>query len=57
MISKKYPVDLANQINNKWSRDSILGIRRDNFKYSVKITYGQKKEIYDAYIKNCKLSN
>lgn len=50
----KYHVDIANQIGNTWTRDSVLGIKRREFKYSIKILSSQKKEIYNKFIKNNK---
>jgi hypothetical protein len=39
-----YHVDISTQINNKWKNDSVLGIVKNDFRYSIKIK-GRDKEL------------
>lgn len=47
---KVYHVDLANQIGNTWSGNSVLGITREGFRCSILLPSSMKKEFYRRFI-------
>mgnify|MGYP001588453966 CR=1 FL=1 len=45
-----YHVDISNQIENKWNRDSVLAIVKNEMKYSIKIKSSQKEKLKKRFI-------
>lgn len=45
-------IDIANQISNPWSKDSVLGIKENNFAFTIKLKTNEKKELKKKIIKN-----
>ena len=43
-------VDMSNQIDNSWNKDSCLAFRKDNNGYTVKIKSDDKKELRNKFI-------
>ena len=43
-------VDIANQINNSWNKDSVLAIREGNVSFSVKIKTIDKKYLRKRFV-------
>jgi hypothetical protein len=44
-MSKTAEVDISNQINNSWSKDTVLAIVQDHLKYSVLVEVPNKSKI------------
>jgi len=47
---ERFEVDLANQIDNKWTKDTILAMKNRNFGFSVKIKSSDKKILKKKFI-------
>lgn len=54
MIEGRFEIDLANQIDNRWSKDSILAIKDKNFQFSLKIKSIDKKILKKKFISESK---
>ena len=50
MDERRFEIDLANQINNKWTKDSVLGMRNKDFDFSLKIKTEDKKVLKKKFI-------
>lgn len=51
---ERFEVDLANQIDNKWSKDSVLAIKGEKFGFSLKIRSKDKKTLKKKFITEVK---
>lgn len=50
MEEERFEIDLANQIDNRWTKDSILAIRDKDFRFSLKIKTEDKKILKKKFI-------
>jgi len=50
MIGKWFDVDLGNQIDNTWNKDSALALRKGDISYSIRIKNKDKKELKKNFI-------
>ncbi len=49
-MEERFGIDLANQIENRWTKDSILAIKNQNFGFAVKIKTEDKKLLKRKFI-------
>ena len=54
MVKERFEVDLANQINNRWTKDSVLAMKGEEFKYSMKMKSKDKKILKKKFIVDSK---
>lgn len=50
MYDERLEIDLANQIENRWTKDSILAIKNKDFNFSLKIKSEDKKILKKKFI-------
>ncbi len=50
----KAEVDMSNQIDNSWTKNTVLGIVQDNLKYSVMLKFSDKSTIKKICEENTK---
>lgn len=51
-MNLRWDVDLSNQINNSWNKDSVIVARKDNVNFSVKIKTENKKKLRKLFIRD-----
>ena len=43
-------IDIANQINNPWDKDSVLALTGQNIKFGIKIIKEDKQQLHKSFI-------
>ena len=54
MIEKRFEIDLANQIDNRWTKDSVIAMKNESFQFSLKIRSKDKKILKKKFISESK---
>lgn len=50
MVEGRVEIDLANQIDNRWAKDSILAMKDKDFQFALKIKSNDKKVLKKKFI-------
>jgi len=54
MTGERFEIDLANQIDNRWTKDSVIAMKNGGFQFSLKIRSKDKKILKKKFISESK---